>query len=352
MPDAAPVQYQRLPGSGISRKGGFFLTLFLTLTRTSCRLWLGDDHLLQVESAGGYSERYKRFYFRDIQAIYLYKTNTWLIVNLILGLLTGASLLWTLLVKDTGGIIVLSVITGVFGLFLLLNALRGPTCGCQLKTAVHFEELPSLGRRRNAEKVLARIRPLIESAQGSATAESLASQYAALLANAHAAPAAPGQFSRVADPALRVYRSRAHQVLFGALLADAVADVLNILLPSIPVVLLNMLTGAVMAGAVMIALVKQHQTDLKASVRALTWVAAVFVGLGYLTGYVIMVVMAPGQDADATQWGYIKAIADLQPFQTPWWLAVLCITAAVGGLLGATGLLLLREHWRERGAAA
>jgi len=351
MPDAAPapVFYRRLPGSGISRKGGSLLTI----TRTTCRLWLGDDHLLQVESVGGYSESYKRFYFRDIQAIFfLRKTNSWQILNLVLGLLTGAFLLWTVLVKNTGGVIALGIFTGVFGLFLLVNALRGPACSCLLKTAVHLEELPSLRRRRNAERVLARIKPLIEAAQGTAAVETIAAEYAALLSQAQAAPAAPGQFIRVTDPALGKYRSRAHQILFWALLADALAEVLNIFLPSIPTVLLCMATGAVLAGAVLIALVKQHQTDLKWAVRTTTWVAAVFVGLGYVGGSVLMAVMAPSGRLDGTQWGYIKAIADLHPLKTTWWLAVLSCTAVAAAALGASGLLLLRQHWREQEAAA
>ena len=339
MPDAAPVQYARLPGSGTSRKGASFIAV----SRNSCRLWLGDDHLLQVESVGGYSESYRRFYFRDIQAVYLHKTKSWFAVNLILGVLTALFLLWALSVKDTGGQIALGIITGTLGIFLLVNVLRGSTCSCRLKTAVHLEELPSLRRRRNAEKVLARLKPLIEAAQGSTAAETVAPQYAALLADAHAQPATPGQFSRLADPALTAYRSRAHQILFIALLADAVASTLNILLPGVPAVLVNVITGAALAGAVVIALVKQHQTDLKAAVRVLTWVAGGFVGLGYLAGYIIMIVMVQGQRMDGTQWGMIKAMAELQPFETPWWLGFLAVTAALSGLLGVTGLMLLRQ---------
>lgn len=340
----APVSYRRLPGAGLARRGGSFIAA----SRITCRLWLGDDHLLQVESMGGYSESYKRFYFRDIQAIYVHKTNTWLIVNVILGLFTGFSLFWTLLVHETAGVITLGVITGVFAFFLALNALRGPTCLCHLKTAVHLEELPSLRRRRNAEKVLARIKPLIESAQGSAAPEALAPQYAALLANAQVTPAAPGQFSRVVDPSLTVYRSRAHQVLYLALLADVGTDVLNIFLPCVPVVLLGMVSGAVVAGAVLIALVKQSQTDLKYAVRLVTWITAVFVGIGYIIGYVVMVVMAPGSREGGTQLGYIKAIADLRPLETPWWLGILSGSAVAAALLGSLGLLFLRQHWREK----
>lgn len=338
MRDAAPVQYVRLPGSGISRKAG----AFLTVARTSCRLWLGDDHVLQVESVGGYSESYKRFYFRDIQAIYLHQTRTWSTQNLVLGTLTGSFLLWALSVRERGVVLTLGIFSAVFGLLLLVNALRGSTCACHLRTAVHLEELPPLRRRRIAEKVLARLRPLIEAAQGSAPAEAVAPQYAALLANAGAMPAAPGQLSR-AEPALSAYRSRAHRILFIALLAEAMSGTLNILLPGLPAVFLHMMTGGVATCAVVIALVKQQQSDLKLAVRALTWSAAVFVGIRYLAGYVIMVGMTQGQQLDGTQWAYIKAIARLRPLETPWLLAAESITAGVAGLFGATGLLLMRR---------
>jgi hypothetical protein len=261
-------------------------------------------------------------------------------------------LLWTLVVKNSAGVIALGIITGTFGFFLLVNVWRGATCICHLKTAVHLEELPSLRRWRNAAKVLARLQPLIEAAQGRASAETIAPQYATLLAHASARTAAPGQFSRALDPALSAYRSRAHQILFLALLADAAAGTLNIFFPCVPVVVLNIITSAVLAGAVLIALVKQHDTDLKRAVRVLTWVAAGFIGTGYVTGYVIMIVMTPGQHLDGTQWGYIKAIADLRPLATPWWLAILTISGALAALLGATGLLLLRQHRREKEAIA
>ena len=43
----------------------------VSMSRSS--LWLGKDHLLCVDSSG-YTETYKRFYFRDIQAVTLVAT--------------------------------------------------------------------------------------------------------------------------------------------------------------------------------------------------------------------------------------------------------------------------------------
>jgi hypothetical protein len=212
--------------------------------------------------------------------------------------------------------------------------------------------LPSLRRCRRAFKVLARLKPLIEAAQGGLAAETLAPQYDSLLAGANIAPAVPGQVVHLADSEVQVYRSRIHQILFCALLGAAVVDTLNIFLPNLPVIVLNTLLSALVAIAVLVALVKQHQTDLKPAVRVLTWCAAVYVGLGYLAGYVIMMAVIPAHGFDGTQWGYLKGLSELKPFETAWWLGVLVTSAAFSGIFGLLGLRMLREHWREKQPAA
>src|SRR5947208_5263032 len=46
---------------------------FAVISAARSSLWLGADHLLCVDSTG-YTETYKRFYFRDIQAITICRT--------------------------------------------------------------------------------------------------------------------------------------------------------------------------------------------------------------------------------------------------------------------------------------
>jgi hypothetical protein len=136
------------------------------MSRTS--LWLGADHLLFVES-NGYSESYKRFYFRDIQAFTLQRTNTVENINIVLGVATFLFVFFGLVVASNPiGRDVLLVIAGIFGLILLFHAIPGASCKCQIKTAVQTEELSALSRLRAARKVLDRIRPLIATAQGGA----------------------------------------------------------------------------------------------------------------------------------------------------------------------------------------
>jgi hypothetical protein len=154
----ADIAYQRLTRAR---------TRFAIASGSRASLWLGPDHLLYIES-NGYAETYKRFYFRDIQAFILQQTTTARNVNIIALALALMFLLFALLTESTGVKIAWSIVAGVFGLMLLVNAIPGPSCKCFIRTAVQTEELFALGRVRKARKVLGRIRPLINEVQGGA----------------------------------------------------------------------------------------------------------------------------------------------------------------------------------------
>lgn len=165
MPDK---EYQRLTRT---RSRSEFAVAFIS--RSS--LWLGKDHLLYVET-GGYTETYKRFYFRDIQAFLLVATKRRAIWNWVLGPLSAiflvlllASLPYTGAAgprSNLGEIVFFAFLGFVFAVPLLINNLLGPSCICHLRTAVQMEELSSLNRLRRARRLLNRIRPLIVAAQG------------------------------------------------------------------------------------------------------------------------------------------------------------------------------------------
>ena len=128
-------------------------------------LWLGKDHLLCIET-NGYTETYKRFYFRDIQAVTLHRTKKYLIANSILIPLVVLFVALGMVVDDSAGRIVLFCIALLPGIPLIVNLVRGPSCVCRVRTAVQEEEIPALANDRKAQAVLARIRPLIAETQG------------------------------------------------------------------------------------------------------------------------------------------------------------------------------------------
>lgn len=165
----AEIQYQRLTWN----RAKFGISM---ATRSS--LWLGPDHLLFVETTG-YTETYKRFYFRDIQAISVRETGTFAMVNGILGIIFGAAMIPILLsIRSGDGIVIfwLVFVLLLLGLPLALNIIWGPTCTSFLRTAVQTQEMASLARVRKTRRILNRIRPLIAAAQGEISAEEVSAR--------------------------------------------------------------------------------------------------------------------------------------------------------------------------------
>jgi len=176
MANAAPT-YRRLSGTGYKYIVPpwvlvilfFVMGVFVLLFRgRRTQLWLGPEHLLLVESEG-YREHYKRFDYRDIQAFSIRKTPQGKATNALLGAIAAILLAAAVAVGDPVGRGVLGSFGAFFGLLLLFNAACGPTCHCQLRTAVQAVDLPPFTRVRPARKALAKIRVLIEEAQGHVT---------------------------------------------------------------------------------------------------------------------------------------------------------------------------------------
>ena len=197
----AEKQYQRLTWARGRQLG------FITISYGRSSLWLGKDHLLCIDSKH-FSETYKRFYFTDIQAVSLRLTPRRRMWNLVLGVLTILCLAgwgYDLVISGSPGLA--GTITGVvvtlfFGLPLLVNNLLGPTCSCQIRTAVQTEEMPSLCRLRQTQRILDRLRPLITQAQGQLSAEDIPARLKEWEAAAAAASSAPAASVRyvVDDP--------------------------------------------------------------------------------------------------------------------------------------------------------
>ena len=144
--------YVKLPGS----YRGFF---------RQASLWEGADHILLV-SGSRFSEEYRRFYYRDIQALLVEKRpragspGWWIILSILLIIATISTgqndppYSWV-------GLAVLSLI-----LLIRLDLTFRRSCRCSIQTAVSREVLPSLIRRRDAENAINRLHTRIIAEQG------------------------------------------------------------------------------------------------------------------------------------------------------------------------------------------
>jgi hypothetical protein len=267
--------YRRLPGRGRSFFG-------------SRRLWLGPDHLLEVEGRG-YTETYRRFYYSDIQAIVLRETRRWIAVALFLGMPLTAVLLAFFLSSPQSRWF-WAIPAAVLSLAVAIHLLSGRSCVCQIQTIVQTAPLLSLRRRRAAFRAIARIRERVKAVQGDAipaeisetAATAGAAEPPATIEPVPAVPAAPARV----PPALpgRRDNGRVHAMLFGLLLLDAALTAASLAAPSRALDIAGQLLLLVQFGFAIGALVRQRRSDLPIGVRAVVWAT-----LGYLSVTVLII---------------------------------------------------------------
>ena len=321
-------EYQKLPGL----KKGFMIGRYT--------LWQGSDHLLHVYSRFGV-EDYKRFYFGDIQAIITRKTAVGFYQNLISGILLGLFLI-SALASEGGWSIFWGIVVAVMLIILAINWLRGPTCESHLMTAVQTEKLLSLGRLKNALKVMNRLGPLIEQVQGRVTPES--QDQIPIRKVARNSVSIPGQSVTPAKSAIKHEKGHAHLILFGLLLVDGMLAALSFSFSHVSLTLLSSVVGICMGIFVIIALVKQHDSDMKGSLRTLTWVTLGFVGISFATGYIFGMMYAlkrPG--IMYNQWEMLKSISQVSPWESPFMMAIAIFMICGALFLGCPGLFLLKR---------
>jgi len=125
-------------------------------------LWIASDHILSVNSFR-FTDEYRRYYLKDIQAIILRQTSGSTAVSKAISAVAMLGLLAIVITRRQSLALAIPATLLLAG-FIILRSL-GPTCACHVITAVSRDKLPSLYRLRTAEKTLRIIQPLIEEAQ-------------------------------------------------------------------------------------------------------------------------------------------------------------------------------------------
>ncbi|SJZ38041.1 hypothetical protein SAMN02745119_00349 [Trichlorobacter thiogenes] len=162
---AQPIKYRRIARGSIAM-----------IMR--CSLWLGDDHLLSVKSTG-YTEDYVRIYLKDLKGIVSQRTKTWMLLNILLGIVVGLCGIVILNTNDifSGGTIALFIVGTPFLIVFLVNLLKGPTCKTNLLTPLGLVDIPALQRTRKVTRLIQELRPLVAAQQGSMLRSELLSRY-------------------------------------------------------------------------------------------------------------------------------------------------------------------------------
>jgi hypothetical protein len=142
--------YRKLPG----RRRGLL---------SGSSAWLAADHLLLVRSAR-FWEDYRRFYYRDVQAVVVTRTTRF--VASWPPVLLGACIMAVLGVVREGPIAWMCIaLLALEGLYWLAASI-GWSCVCHIQTAVSLEQLPSVYRTWTARKAVDLLEVRVRESQG------------------------------------------------------------------------------------------------------------------------------------------------------------------------------------------
>ena len=187
-----------------------------------------------------------------------------------------------------------------------------------------------------------RLRPHIQSAQGTLSPEDL-DKIPPRRANDNAVKGSSLQAGK-SKTTLRHETGRAHLVLFGLLVLEGVLVTSEFLLTHVIVTILGSVASICMGIFVIIALVKQHNSDMAHALRGITWATLGFVGIIFVGGYVVSMVYAfknPG--IMYNQWELFKSMSSLSPWENPLVLGLNIFTICGAFFLGIPGLLMLKQ---------
>lgn len=307
------------------------------------KLHLAKDHLLFSESMG-YSEDYKRFYFRDIQAVLVRPFPQRMLWNFFWG---GMALLFFILMMvaiapSLGGVHKKpsedtlfwigsdAILSACFFLPFLINNFMGTGCRCHLKTAIQTVQLPIV-RRRKVEKILALLTPLITAAQQNMT------EAPALV------PSVPEGFTAPAVPQLtKPFRPHAHWALFSVLPLYALVVISRFYWQNLPVYFAEVILNLLSIGSVIIALVWQSRGGASPILRRITTAALVCVIVNYLIEIAwgsVAFLQHPQFAAD--HWAMIQWASSQSPERSVFSMVVAVYEIVFASLLGVIGLIEL-----------
>lgn len=309
---------------------------------------MGDDHVLAVDNQG-FSEDYKRFYFSDIQAIVTRKTKRGAVWNTILACMTACSLAGALFPEDTPVRILFWVLSGTFLVFLAINLLRGPTCVCNIITAVQEDLLPSLNRLRTAQKVIIILRQAIEGAQGKMTPAEVIARSNDVTNRPQPPVNNRRQSSDKKQRPDRHYDGSVHMTAFLLMLADGIAISIGLLYHTRAIAIVSSILGAAYFIFIIISLVKQYESDIPGAVRKITWSSLVFVCISSFVHYTVMMGLSIRHAVHrpkeiVTQWDMYQTMLDLSPQGSPFVMALYGSIAACSLILGTLGLIRVMSH--------
>ena len=317
---AEPFHYKKLPG----HRRGFL---------GSASVWAGPDHLLLVRSLR-FREEYKRYYFRDIQALVMAKAPrfhismraallglAWLIAY---AALSSAARPPALDGLTTG---LRAIAAALLLAWIIVSAFF--SCRCRIYTAVSRDELFSLYRTWTARRFLRRVQPHIQQAQGLPE-----SSWAQALESRAIGPAeTPQQPTPPLSPPPAAFSAAP---IFGALTACLIADALWNLLTLHSTerwaLIINSVLTLIEAGVAIAVIVQHYRGRARGAMQKLAIATLVVMGIFFYVQPLTAAFMAGVRASAGKQSTAVVSLTNPQ---------LRGVDAVLAGALGLIGLGIL-----------
>lgn len=321
---AERIQYRKLPG----HRRGFI---------RGSSVWVGPDHLLAVNSLR-FREEYKRYYFRDIQAITIAKRPRFHLSTRAAGIGYFWLIAFAIFYRVPHG----AVTVGATGIALVVawayvSALC--SCRCRIHTAVSQDRLPSVYRTWVARKFVDAVEPQISAIQG--RMEGPLSDWEAVRVGPRAiiTERVPGPAS---EPSIAPHRSFSFGLLLAILMTNAVLSALVIQQVIGKSSLVSNGTALLEVTAAILVLVHHHRRRISGAQQKLAIATLIAVGL-FFYGTMFSMAIVAGASAAARQAVDTTAITRVST-------QLDFITALVLSAVGLGILLFERRAPQEQGS--
>jgi hypothetical protein len=135
-----------------------------------------------------------------------------------------------------------------------------------------------------------------------------------------------------------------HLFLFALLVADGLIIAANFMYTHVALTLVGSAITMLLGICVVVALVKQHQSNLKRPLRTLTWAALGYVCFSFIAGYIISMGIAfRHPEILRNQWELFKLFAAASPLESPFIMTVHIIAISGAAVIGIPGLFMLKK---------
>ncbi len=328
------MRYRKLPGH---RRG----------IVQNASLWLGDDHILAVKGFR-VREEYKRFHFRDIQAIVIADAPRYHISSraLFIGAVWLAAYIAAAARTSWAHLIFWLIFAGLVVAWLYVSG--DASCRCRIFTAVSRDDLPSIYRTWTARRFLQQLEPHILQAQGTlpenwaqlVEARVIGPPELAARAATAGSPSAPVEARKPARP-----RTLISDLFVASLLADAI--VLGLTMRIDAVRLQWVIYGFAFAKmlAAVLVLVQHFRGNLESAMQRLAIASLLIMGLLF---YLRPLFIGMEMGIDASDPGRASAAMNREAYAFMGFSTLLrqidAVTSGALGLIG--GFLAVRAAGR------